>query len=52
MEEVDNLCPDVDRTQFWVVGCVNNYCFVKNFMFDESECDGNLVAKMKDMEDG
>ena len=46
---LDGFCPEVYRAQFLVIGCVQNYFFVSFIVFDKSECDGNVVNKVKEI---
>ena len=52
MEAVDGLFPYVDWKYFWVVDCVHNYCFVRFIIFANSECDGDVVDKVKEIRGG
>ena len=49
---VDFLCPEVEWKQFFVVGCVHNYCFLNFIMFDNYEYDGYVVSKVKETREG
>ena len=52
VEAVDGLFPYVDWKYFWVVDCVHNYCFVRFIIFANSECDGDVVDKVKEIRGG